>query len=196
MVLMAGRAGYHQAKGRSTAYGRQAFEELVSRYPTAPNVHYAYGVYLLAEQPEAAIEEFKRELKSSPNHYHSMLQIAYELHKEGRHAEALPWAEKASELAPGLFAAHNIQGRILLETGDVEGAIRALERAAKLAPDSPEVRFSLARAYTRAGRTEDAARERAVFVKLERARRTARSGPQSVGGKDEEEPASPPPPQP
>jgi tetratricopeptide (TPR) repeat protein len=193
MILMAGRAGFHQAKGRRTAFARQAFEELVSRYPTAPNVHYAFGVYLVAEEPEAALEEFRRELRSSPNHVHAMLQIAYELMKEGKHEEAKPHTEKARELAPNLFAAHYAHGRVLLETGDVEGAIQSFETGVKLAPDSPEVRFSLARAYSRAGRAEDAARERAEFVRLDRARRTATSGPQSVGGKDDE-PAEPPPP--
>ena len=194
MILMAGRAGFHQAKGRTTAFGRQAFEELASRYPTAPNVHYAFGVYLLAEQPEAALEEFRRELRASPNHYHAMLQIAYELIKQGKYEEARHHSEKATELAPNLFAAHNALGRVLLETGDVERAIAALETGMKLAPDSPEVRFSLARAYTRAGRAEDAARERAEFLRLDKLRRTARSGPQSVGG-TEAEPEPPPPPQ-
>jgi tetratricopeptide (TPR) repeat protein len=192
MILMAGRAGFYQARGRTTAFGRQAFEELASRYPTAPNVHYAFGVYLLAEQPEAGLEEFRRELRASPNHYHAMLQIAYELIKQGKYEEARPHAEKATELAPNLFAAHNALGRVLLETGDVERAIAALETGMKLAPDSPEVRFSLARAYTRAGRAEDAARERAEFLRLDKLRRTARSGPQSVGGTEAE--AEPPPP--
>jgi tetratricopeptide (TPR) repeat protein len=193
MILMAGRAGFHQAKGRTTAIGKQAFEELVSRYPTAPNVHYAFGVYLLSEQPEMALEEFRRELRSSPNHYHALLQIAYELLKEGKYEEARTHAEKAVELAPNLFAAHNAYGRALLETGNVEGAIQALETGMKLAPESPEVRFALARAYTRAGRTEDAARERGEFLRLDKARRSARSGPQSVGG-TEAEPDPPPPP--
>jgi len=193
MILMAGRAGFHQSKGRSSAFAQQAFEELASRYPSAPNVHYAYGVYLVPEQPEAALEEFRRELRSSPNHVHAMLQIAYELMKQGKYAEARPHAEKARELAPNLFAAHYALGRVFLETGELEPAIQAFETGVKLAPDSPEVRFSLARAYSRAGRNEDAARERAEFVRLDRARRTARSGAQSVGGKDDE-PTEPPPP--
>jgi tetratricopeptide (TPR) repeat protein len=193
MILMAGRAGFQQAKGRITAFGRQAFEELVTRYPTAPNVHYAFGVYLVGEQPEAALEEFRRELRSSPNHYHALLQIAYEMLKQGKYEEARTHAEKAVQLAPNLFAAHNAHGRALLETGDVEGAIQALETGMKLAPESPEVRFALARAYTRAGRTEDAARERGEFLRLDKARRSARSGPQSVGG-TEAEPEPPPPP--
>jgi tetratricopeptide (TPR) repeat protein len=156
-------------------------------------VHYAHGVFLLREQPEAAIEEFKRELRSSPTHHHAMLQIAYELIKQGKYDEARPHAEKAVELAPNLFAAHNALGRVLLETGEVERATSVLETAMKLAPDSPEVRFSLARAYAKAGRAEDAARERAEFLRLDKARRTARSGPQSVGGTQAEAEVTPPP---
>jgi tetratricopeptide (TPR) repeat protein len=194
MILMAGRAGFHQAKGRASVFAKQAFEELVSRYPAVPNVHYAYGVYLVPQQPEDALEEFRRELRSSPNHVHAMLQIAYELMKQGKYAEARPHTEKALELAPNLFAAHYALGRVLLETGELEKAIQAFEAGIKLAPESPEIRFSLARAYSRAGRTEDAARERAEFVRLDKARRTARSGPQSVGGKDDEPPEPPPPP--
>ena len=197
MILMAGRAGFHQAKGRTTTFGRQAFEELVSRYPTAPNVHYAYGVHLLSDQPEAALEEFRRELRTSPNHHHAMLQMAYELIKQGKYADARPHAEKAADLAPNLFAAHNALGRVLLETGEVERAIQVLETGMKLAPDSPEVRFSLARAYARAGRAEDAARERVEFLRLDKERRTARaSPPPSVAGAPAEPEPEAPPPQP
>ncbi|HEY8148180.1 MAG TPA: tetratricopeptide repeat protein [Vicinamibacteria bacterium] len=190
MVLMAGRAGFYQAKNRRSPVAQLAFEELVSRHPTAPNVHDAFGVYLVSEQPEAALEEFRRELRSSPTHYHAMLQIAYELMKEGKFEEAKPHAEKAVELAPSLFVAHHALGRIRFETGDTDQAIQSLETAMKLAPESPEVRFSLARAYAKAGRSEDAARERAEFLRLDKARQTTRSGPESVGGRVEE---SPPP---
>jgi tetratricopeptide (TPR) repeat protein len=188
MILIAGRAGFHQAKGRSSPSGRLAFEELVSRYPTVPNVHYAFGVFLVRDQPEAGLEEFRRELRLSPSHYSAMLQIAYELLKEGKYGEAKPYAEQATQLAPNLFAAHHALGRSQFQTGEVDKAIDSLETARRLAPDSPEVRFSLARAYAKAGRTEDAARERAEFVKLDKARRTARSGPQSVGGEADEPP--------
>jgi tetratricopeptide (TPR) repeat protein len=182
MILMAGRAGYHQAKGRTTTFGRQAFEELVSRYPNAPNVHYAYGVHLLSDAPDQALEEFKRELRSSPTHTHAILQIAYELIKQGKPEEAKPYAEQATQLAPNLFAAHNALGRALLDTGDVDRAIQHLEAGMKLAPESPEVRFSLARAYARAGRPEDAARERAEFLRLDKQRRAAKPSPPPIGG--------------
>ena len=59
MVLMAGRGSYMMAT-RQTAAATKAFEGLVARYPETPNVHYAYAVCLLIEQPAQAIEEFKR----------------------------------------------------------------------------------------------------------------------------------------
>ena len=192
MILMAGRAGFQMAKGRRSPVGRMAFEELVARYPTTPNVHYAYGTFLLPEEPDAALEEFRRELRASPSHYHAMLQISYELLKRGNYQEALPLAEKAVEIAPNFFPAHSALGRALLEGGETPRAIEELETGVRLAPDNPELRFSLARAYQRAGRNEDATRERAEFLKLDQATRAARSGPQSVGGKPAE-PESPPP---
>ena len=186
MILMAGRAGFQQARGRSTPVARQFFDELAARYPTVPNVHYAYGVFLLVEDPPAAVEEFRRELRISPNHYHAMLQIAFEGLKQGQFTEAKALAEKALELAPNVFAARNALGRALLELGEVDAAILELEKGASLAPDSPEMHFSLARAYAKKGRTEDAAAARVTFLRLDKARRTTKTGPQSVGGMAQE----------
>jgi tetratricopeptide (TPR) repeat protein len=184
LVLMAGRGGFQMAKGRRTEAGRLAFEELVLRYPTEPNVHYAYGTFLLRDEPDRALEEFRRELRSSPNHYQAMLQIAFDLINRGNYQDALPLARRAAEVAPTLDAARNALGRALLETGEVDRAVEELEAGVKLAPESPEMRFALARAYQRAGRADDAARERAEFLRLDRAARAARAGPQSVGGKN------------
>jgi len=199
MILMAGRAAYHQARGRDTATARQFFGELASRYPSVPNVHYAFGVCLLVEDPAAALEELRRELRISPNHYHAMLQIAFELMRQGQYAEAQTLAQKAVDLGPGLFAAHQALGRALLENGEVDRAIQQLETGAKLAPESPEMFFTLARAYAKKGRNQDAARARETFLKLDAKRRTARSGPQSVGGmrpEAETQPAESAPPEP
>ncbi len=46
MVMLAGRGAYYHA-ARMPAAAKPAFELLVQRYPDAPNVHYAYGVFLL-----------------------------------------------------------------------------------------------------------------------------------------------------
>jgi tetratricopeptide (TPR) repeat protein len=182
MVLMAGRASYMMAT-RNTSGADKAFAGLVARYPETPNVHYAYGVFLLQEQPDKAIEEFKRELELQPDHPGSLMQIAFEYLKRSDGAAALPWAQKAVAAGPREFPAHKALGQALLETGDVDGAIKELELGIKLAPDSPSLHFQLARAYQRAGRAEDAARARDEFTRLDRLARTQRSGAQSVGGR-------------
>jgi tetratricopeptide (TPR) repeat protein len=182
MVLMAGRASYLMAT-RNTAAAETAFKALAARYPETPNVHYAYGVYLLQEQPDRALEEFKRELELQPGHASALMQLAYEYLKRGDGAAALEWAKQSAVAAPRNFAARRALGQALLETGDVEGAVRELELGIKLAPDSPSTHFTLARAYQRAGRQEDAARERAEFTRLDRLARLQKTGAQSIGGK-------------
>jgi tetratricopeptide (TPR) repeat protein len=183
IILLAGRAFYYMA-ARQVQDTEKAFQELVSRYPEAPNVHYAHGVFLLIDTPDAAIEAFKRELKISPTHIPALLQIAFEYIKRNDFEAAKPFAEQAVQISPDLFATHNALGRVLLELGKVDEAIKRLEIGVKLAPDSPEMRFALAKAYARAGRKEDAAKERALFMQLDKQKRTQRDGSQSVGGVD------------
>ena len=165
-LLIAGQAGYHMA-ARRLDQARTAFDTLLARYPNDPNIHYAFGVFMLPQDADLALNEFKRELQISPAHYAAMAQMAFEYLKRDQFNEALPLAEKAVQLAPKLYAARNVLGRVLLELGQVDRSIKELEEGVKLAPNSPEMHFALARAYTRAGRKDEAARERETFKKLQ-----------------------------
>jgi tetratricopeptide (TPR) repeat protein len=165
-ILIAGQAGINMA-ARRQEQARAAFDTLLAQYPNDPNVHYGFGVFMLSQDADFALKEFKREMEISPNHFPSMVQMAFEYLKRDQYNEALPLAEKAVQLAPMLYAARNVMGRVLLELGQVERSIKELEEGFKLAPSSPEMHFALARAYTRAGRKEEAARERETFKKLQ-----------------------------
>jgi tetratricopeptide (TPR) repeat protein len=168
LVELAGRAAYHMARGRPTPIGRLAFEELVTRYPTEPNVHYARGLYLASDDPAAALDEFQRELRISGDHYLALVQIATLQLRQGNQHEALAAAERAAQLAPDLAATHLVLGRTLLETGETQRAVAELERAAALSPHTRNVLFALSRAYERAGRQDDARKARQEFLELER----------------------------
>lgn len=185
LVMMAGRAQYFSA-ARMLPAAKQAFEQLALRYPETPSVNYARGVFLLAEEPDLGIEALKKELEISPNDVWSMLQLAFEYIKRGEYETAKSWAEKAVQGDPTNFVAHKALGQVLLELGDVEGAIRELEAGVEIAPDSPALRFQLAKAYQKAGRGPDAERERAEFMRLDRIVRAQRSGSQAVGGMETE----------
>jgi tetratricopeptide (TPR) repeat protein len=183
LVLLAGRAAWHQS-ARHPQEADRAFKELLARYPDAPNVNYAYGVFQLIDTPDAALESFRRELQVKPDNVPAMLQIAFEYIKRNDYEQGLPFAQKAVETAPEFFATHNALGRVLLEMGKIHEAIRELETGVKQAPDSPEMRFALARAYAKAGRSDDARREREIFLQLDKQMRDLREGTQSTGGMD------------
>ena len=184
MVMTAGRAGFDMA-ARRMEQARAAFDALLARYPNEPNVHYAFGVYMLGQDADAAMKEFKRELEISPQHFPAMTQIAFEYLKRDQFEEALPLAEKAVQLAPKMYAARNVLGRVLLELGQVERAVKELEEGARLAPSSPEMHYALGRAYRRAGREADAKREVALFQKLQQEYDAHRNAQAGVGGGEE-----------
>jgi tetratricopeptide (TPR) repeat protein len=180
-VMLAGRAQYFSAS-RLLPAATGAFEQLVARYPDLSNVHYAFGSFLLGEEPDRGVQELQKELQVTPNHSIAMLALAFEYIKRSDYPTAKTWAEKAVAADPTDFAARKALGQVLLETGDTDGAIRELEAGVKMASTSPVMHFQLAKAYQKAGRTADAERERAEFTKLDRAVRAARAGQQSVGG--------------
>ena len=168
LVQMAGRAAFSALGVKPEA--PQRFEELLASYPHTPNLHYGYGGYLLGQGGDhvaAALDQFKKEIEVDPKAVYPRLEIAFELFKQGQHAEALPYAELAVKLAPGLFAAHAALGRALLETGQVPRGVSELEEAVRLAPESPDMRALLARAYFLAGRREDAEKQRDVYKRLQ-----------------------------
>ena len=189
-VLVAGNAGYGMA-ARRLEQTRGAFDLLLTRYPNDPNIHYAYGVYMLPQDADLAMKEFKRELEISPNHYAAMTQMAFEYLKRDQYDDALPLAEKAVQLAPKLYAARNVLGRVLLDLGQVDRSIKELEEGVKLAPASPEMHFALARAYTRAGRKPEAARERETFKKLQDEYNQKRLVDNNPGSTPEQKPEKP-----
>ena len=191
LVLIAGRAGFNMA-ARRVDESRAAFDMLLARYPNVPNVHYAFGVFLLNQDADAALKEFRRELEISPSHQPAMVQMAFEYLKRDEYEAALPLAEKAVELAPKMFPARNVLGRVLLEMGQVERAIKELEEGVRLAPTSPEMHFALARAYTRVGRKQDAARERELFKRLQEQYNARRNDPRSGNETDNNQPKAKP----
>jgi tetratricopeptide (TPR) repeat protein len=167
VVEAAGRAAY-AAMGRKPE-ARGLFEDAIRRFPTTAGLHYGYGAWLRqqgADQATAAIEEFEKEIGVDPKAVYPRLEIAFELMTQGEHAAAIPYAEGAVRLAPALFASHFALGRALVGTGEVDRGIAAFKRAASLAPDVPETRAALARAYVQAGRRADAEKEHLAFQRL------------------------------
>lgn len=166
-VYRVGHAIFADAR-RQEAEARREFQALIAENPRTPELHNLLAQMLVRGDPDAAITEWKNELSVSPGHTPAKLQLAFEYLKRGEPAAGLPYAREAVSQEPNSFVAHNALGRVLLALDDMPGGIAELEAAKGLAPDSPDTRFELASAYAKAGRNQDAMRERAEFLRLKK----------------------------
>ncbi len=147
---------------------RREFTLVTDAHPQFPYVHLAFGRVLLdAQDVPGAVAEFKREIDAGHDRVLPMLQIAAAEYKVDP-AAGLPYAEQAVALAPQLPFAHYLLGLLLANTGAEEKAIPELETARRAFPQDMKVYWSLATAYARVGRAQDAAKARTEVARLSR----------------------------
>ena len=165
IVQRAGSAACMTAK-KNFEEASQEYTRLLSEAPGYPNLHYAFGLSLLeANNTPKAVEQFKEEISRDPRNVAARLEIAAALYKVDSVA-ALPYAQQAAILNPQQPFAHYLLGLLLLDTNQYQQAIPELEIAAKAFPKEKRVFFALGSAYSRAGRSQDAAKARGVFAQL------------------------------
>lgn len=148
------------------AGAQEAFDNLFARFPTVPNAHYLYGFLMHSADPDAAIAQYKRELEIAPNNVTASTFLAWMLELQNQPAEALPYAEKTAAEAPASPIAQLVLGRSLADTGDLKQGIEHLESALRIQPGYLETHVALAKAYSEAGRSQDARRERLLSLRM------------------------------
>ena len=93
-----------------------------------------------------------------------MLAWAYGI--QGNYDDALPVAQKAVAEDPTLAMGQLVLGRAMVEAGDTTGGFPHLEKVLQLEPGNLEAHLTLAKAYSRLGRKDDARRERLLCLEL------------------------------
>jgi tetratricopeptide (TPR) repeat protein len=162
-----GDAAFKFMEGDQKA-AQQAFNDLFQRFPTARNAHLFYGNLLLTFGPEVAAPQFKKELEIAPDNTNALTMLAWSLLMQNRPDEALPYARRIEQEKPELAQSQLMLGRALLETGNVAGGIKHLQRALKLDPGDLEIHIALAKAYSKSGGDDDARRERKLCLEMTR----------------------------
>jgi predicted Zn-dependent protease len=165
MIRMAGQ-GALALEAQHSANAEKLFSEMVAAHPNDPGVHFLYGAFLLDIRPDDGIRELKRELEISPRDIPARLRLAEEYIKEQKLDLALLLAEEAVKLDPEHPPAHMMLGEVLVAKGDLARGIHELETARDRAPQKVRIRWDLLRAYTSAGRSDDAKREKDEIEKL------------------------------
>lgn len=143
------------------------FEALVQQYPAEPNVHFRFGAVLNAQDLDRGIDEIKQAVALAPDHVPALVGLSAIYLKREDNKAALEYGALAVKANPADFSGHIALGRAMLVNEDAANAAAELETAVKLAPNSPEARYSLASAYSRLGRKTDAARELTEFKRLQ-----------------------------
>jgi tetratricopeptide (TPR) repeat protein len=166
LVKTAGWAAYSALAGRQEE-ARPLFEDLVARYPDAPGVHLAFGLFLSARGSEDALAELEREVELSPENARAHLEVAFHHLERGDAADALPSARAAAGLSPNVYTSHLALGRALVASDALEEGLAELEEAARLGPEVADVYLALAQAYALAGRTADVERARQKLLELD-----------------------------
>lgn len=117
----------------------KTLEQALERFPQKAAFELGLGLLLLREeQSQGSTQQVRAEnlLRAAAKHDPTLAEAQYQL------------------------------GELALRRGQTTLAISHLEKAAKISSESAATHFALARAYRRAGRTEDAARESALYEKL------------------------------
>jgi tetratricopeptide (TPR) repeat protein len=165
LVSAAGKVTYLWMNGDSSN-ADPAFRALLAAYPSAPNVHYLYGTFLLGTNPEQALAQFRMELGINKHSADADAMISLLLIRAGKDDVALPLARQAVENGESTPMAHFVYGVLLTRKGELQQGIEELERAQKLDPNNLEYHIALANAYSKLGRNEEARRERLASIAL------------------------------
>ncbi len=147
------------------------YRKILEQNPRYPGIHFRLARLLLSKPnpapdfAEQAKKELQQELEIDP----ANAGAEYVLGELARQAQDLPEAVKhfsrATELESNFADAYLGLGMSLLAQKNYAEAVDPLEKAVKLQPANPAGHYSLATAYARTGRKEDAEREFALQQK-------------------------------
>jgi len=128
------------------------------------------GAYYVTGQTETAMSECKAGISRFPNDtrfyvsYAEMLLTSPDAMKQ--HAQARDLLEKALKLSPQSSQAYYLLGQIALQDGELKEAEENLLHSLASDPDRSKTHFALSRVYRRMERSDQAAKEFALYEKL------------------------------
>jgi len=125
-----------------------SFVKLIAENPTAPYLHYRYGLALAAaSQSEEAIKEMREEVRLSPESALPWIELAKLYNQEKRHEEMLEAARRAVRLAPDSAEAHRALAEALQSVGEIKDASAESDTKKKLEPEKAIRETRIAQLY-------------------------------------------------
>jgi tetratricopeptide (TPR) repeat protein len=149
------------------------YRKAIAKSPAAVNLHYRLARAILMESHdpaalEVAREEFEEELILNPGDAVAHYQVGQILLAQQKRAEGIERIRKSIDLDPNFSRAMVALGKLRMEDREFDEAIAVLEAAVKIAPSSEGARYTLMRAYRRAGRNDDAMKQKEELETLQK----------------------------
>lgn len=133
------------------------FRRALDLNPNLALAHVWYANYLMSRRRlEEALAEVQRAEALDPFSLVVVTNVGWVLAYAGRHAEALEAYDRALALDPGYVQARWRRADALFELGQVDEALRDMQRLAEDTGSGTSGRSRLARAYAQAGRQTEA----------------------------------------
>ncbi len=148
------------------------YRGILKQDPTLPGIHFRLGRALLSKPnpgPEVAGEarqEFEKELQIDPKNAGAEYVLGELARQQQEWEEAVKRFSRAAKLDPQFGEAFLGLGASLVSEKQYAEAVAPLETAVRLEPRNPDAHYSLAMAYTRAGRKQDGDKEFAIHRRL------------------------------
>ena len=155
-----------------------AYQDAIDSYTHAgkldsSNVDAIVGVatvYFILGQNDAAIAEYKKGIAAFPNDARFYIGYAVTLlaspDSRKLRLEATGLLQKAARLAPQSAEVHYQLGQLSLQQGQLSNAQRELLLSARLEPNQSKAHFALSSLYRRMKRSDDAAKQFAIYQDL------------------------------
>jgi arylsulfatase A-like enzyme/Flp pilus assembly protein TadD len=167
MTVAYAKLGTAEARLGNFPEAVKAKRKAVELMPESPDLHFELGNVLVeAQDYEAAVTELEGVEAEMPGSWKAKFLLAMAYSRTDRLPQAISECEKVLAVLPEQYGANLLLGRVLLRSGDAEAALPRLMKAASLRPGAPEPHLSLADAYAKLGRNDDAERERNVGKRL------------------------------
>ena len=162
----------------------EAIEESKAAIALAPDFVRAYenlglcyqGQGHFAEAKKWYLEAIQREKTGGQPSEWPFLDLATLLIQNNQTAAADPYLLKALELNPNNPEAHFQKAIVLERKGDLQGALKELQRTASLNPKEAEAYYRAARIYQRLGEKEKAEKQFALFKSVSENRHNPNQG--------------------
>jgi tetratricopeptide (TPR) repeat protein len=148
------------------------YRAILKTHPQLPGIHFRLGRLLLSKpnpEPSAAEEakkEMEQELAIDPGNAGAEYVLGELARQNQQWDEAIAHFAKAAKLDMNFSDAYLGLGASLIQQKRFSDAISPLETAVKLEPQNPNAHYSLAMAYSRAGRKPESEKEFAIHRQL------------------------------